>query len=112
MLPIDAFGGDDDSSVAADNTSGFNCRTVEGTTHWSQHAYGLAVDINPCRNPYVVGGRVKIPHCRQFANRSGAVPGMIHPGDVVVQAFDGIGWGWGGRFRNSKDWQHFSANGR
>jgi len=112
MTPIEAFGGDDDASVAADNTSGFNCRNVAGTTHWSEHAYGRAVDINPCRNPYVVRGQVKIPHCRRFADRKAPVPGTIHDGDVVVKSFAAIGWGWGGHFRNSKDYQHFSASGR
>jgi hypothetical protein len=112
MTPIEAFGGDDDASVAADNTSAFNCRTVAGTTSWSEHAYGRAVDINPCRNPYVVGGHVKIPHCQRFADRSASVPGEIHDGDWVVQDFASLGWGWGGHFRTSKDYQHFSANGR
>ena len=53
--PVDDFGGDDDASMAADNSSAFNCRVVAGTTTWSQHAYGRAVDLNPVRNPYVRG---------------------------------------------------------
>jgi hypothetical protein len=112
MTPIEAFGGDDDASVAADNTSGFNCRNVDGTNHWSEHAFGEAVDINPCRNPDVVGGQVKAAHCQRFVNRSALVPGTIHEGDVVVKAFAAIGWGWGGHFRSSKDYQHFSVNGK
>ena len=39
------------------------------------------------------------------------VQGGIYPGDVVTQAFAEIGWGWGGDWVNSKDWQHFSATG-
>jgi hypothetical protein len=39
-------------------------------------------------------------------------PGMIVDGDVVVRAFAGAGWGWGGHFRSLKDYQHFSASGR
>lgn len=55
MRPIDVYDGDDHRSMAADNTSGFNCRFVAGTTRWSQHAYGRAVDIDPVENPDVSG---------------------------------------------------------
>ena len=47
---IDRYGADDHRSMAADNTSGFNCRFVAGTQRWSMHAYGLAVDLNPVEN--------------------------------------------------------------
>jgi D-alanyl-D-alanine carboxypeptidase len=30
---------------------GYNCRYVEGTTSWSVHAFGAAIDINWQRNP-------------------------------------------------------------
>lgn len=111
--PIEGFDGDDDSSTAADNTSGFNCRPVEGTTRWSMHAFGRAVDLNPCRNPYVRSdGSVKLVECRRFADRDLGEPGMIHAGDLVVAAFAQQGWGWGGQWRSSRDYQHFSANGR
>ena len=54
-----SLGGDDDALMAADMTSAFNCRTVSGTTTWSTHAYGTAVDINPVENPYVRGDAVQ-----------------------------------------------------
>ena len=41
IVPIDAYGGDDQASMRANNTSGFNCRYVSGTTKLSQHGYGL-----------------------------------------------------------------------
>ena len=37
---------------------------------------------------------------------------MIAAGGPVVKAFADIGWKWGGYWRNSKDYQHFSSNGR
>jgi hypothetical protein len=49
MRLIDAYDGSDDRSMDANNTSAFNCRFVAGTTSWSQHAYGRAIDINPIR---------------------------------------------------------------
>ena len=53
MVPVDAYGGSDFRSIEADNTSAFNCRYVDGTTRWSEHAYGRAIDLNPIENPYV-----------------------------------------------------------
>jgi hypothetical protein len=112
MQLVDAYGGSDDASMAANNTSAFNCRTVAGTSRWSQHAYGLAIDINPVQNPYVTSsGSASPPNGAPYVDRSQQLPGMIHPGDVVVQSFAAIGWGWGGNFNTVKDWQHFSANG-
>ena len=37
---------------------------------------------------------------------------MIHEGDLVVRAFAGIGWEWGGHWSGSKDYMHFSLRGR
>ena len=113
MRPVSDFGGDDDRSMAADNTSAFNCRTVAGQEHWSAHAYGAAVDINPVENPYVVGGSVQPPSGRRFAvldrsPGSQAPPGAIVADDVVVEAFREIGWEWGGTWA-SPDYQHFYA---
>ena len=55
MQPIDVYGGDDNRSISANNTSAFNCRAVTGGTGWSEHAYGRAIDVNPFVNPYVKG---------------------------------------------------------
>ena len=108
---VDRFGGDDRASMRHDNTSAFNCRNVAGTTTWSQHAYGRAVDINPVENPFVDGAHVSPRRGRRYVDRTDVRPGMIVRGDVVVRAFRRIGWGWGGRWTSAKDYQHFSANG-
>lgn len=113
MQLVDVYGGDDDRSMAANNTSAFNCRPVSGRPGvFSQHAYGWAVDVNPVQNPFVNGGRVSPPAGSPYAKRSARRPGMIHAGDTVVQAFASAGWGWGGNWSSSKDYQHFSATGR
>jgi hypothetical protein len=109
---VDVYGGSDDRSMAADNTSAFNCRKVERSSSWSQHSYGLAVDINPRENPYVRGGEVDPPEGRAYTDRSPVRRGMIGAGGPVVRAFADIGWEWGGYWRSSKDYQHFSSNGR
>jgi len=108
---IDEFGGDDDRSMAANNTSAFNCRPVKGTSRWSQHAYGRAIDINPVQNPYITARGVFPPAGREYLHRDGSRQGVITARGPVVMAFDRIGWGWGGAWANP-DYQHFSANGR
>jgi poly-gamma-glutamate synthesis protein (capsule biosynthesis protein) len=112
MRLIDAYGADDDRSMAANNTSAFNCRFVAGTGRWSMHAFGRAVDINPVQNPYVSGSHVSPPAGRRYLDRSLRAKGMIHGGDVVVRAFASVGWEWGGYWSSPKDYQHFSSNGR
>ena len=112
VVPVSAYRGSDDASMAADNTSGFNCRrAVGGSGRWSAHAYGLAIDLNPVENPYVLGGRVLPLTGRRFLDRSRARPGMAVAGGVLVRAFAAVGWQWGGRWRGSPDYQHFSGTG-
>lgn len=111
--PVQRYGSDDDASMAANNTSAFNCRRVTGGSGWSEHAYGTAIDINPVQNPYVTaGGTVLPPGGKPWADRSLRVPGMVHRGGAVQTAFAAIGWGWGGSWTNPKDYQHVSASGR
>jgi hypothetical protein len=112
MVPVDAYGGSDFRSIEADNTSAFNCRYVDGTTRWSEHAYGRAMDVNPIENPYVSGGRTSHDASRSYVDRSRRRAGMAYEGGTLVQAFDRIGWGWGGRWSGAKDYQHFSASDR
>jgi len=110
---VDDYGGDDDQSIAADNTSGFNCRTTEGGGV-SQHASGLAIDINPVQNPYVSHGVTEPEAGKAYDAPEKRRPGMIGvitKGDVVHKAFAKRGWRWGGEWAHSKDYQHFSANG-
>jgi hypothetical protein len=109
---VDVYGGSDRRSMRADNTSAFNCRRVAGTSRWSEHAYGRAIDINPVRNPYVASdGTVSPWKGRRYVDRSRHAKGMIHAGDATVRAFRRVGWSWGGYWSSSKDYQHFSASG-
>ena len=65
------------------------------------------------QNPYVTrGGGVSPPAGRPYANRARRAKGMVHAGDPVVRAFAAVGWGWGGSWRSSRDYQHFSSTGR
>src|SRR5918994_1031102 len=104
MRPVDVYGADDRRSMAADNTSGFNCRFVSGTRRWSQHAYGEAIDVNPVENPYVYRGAARPPAGARYVDRSRVRPGMAVSGGVLVRAFAAVGWQWGGVWRGSPDY--------
>ncbi|WP_240645839.1 M15 family metallopeptidase [Georgenia sp. SYP-B2076] len=112
MEPVDLYGGDDDASMAANNTSAFNCRAVTGGSSWSEHSYGRAIDVNPLVNPYVAGAVVLPTAGTAYADRAQDAPGMIHAGDDVVRAFAARGWSWGGTWASPRDYQHFSLSGR
>ena len=109
LRPVSAYRGSDDASMAADNTSGFNCRFVGGTSRWSMHAYGEAIDVNPVENPYVRGSTVSPGAGRAYLDRSPYRPGMAVADGVLVRAFAAAGWRWGASFG---DFQHFSTTGR
>ena len=113
MRPISAYGGSDDRSAAADNTSAFNCRAAvaAGPKRWSAHAFGEAIDVNDVENPYVLGSKVLPPAGRRYLDRSRSRPGMAVPGGVLVRAFASVGWLWGGRWTGLPDYQHFSRSG-
>ncbi|HSV64295.1 MAG TPA: M15 family metallopeptidase [Mycobacteriales bacterium] len=100
---VDAYGASDDASVAADNTSAFNCRLITGGTAWSRHAYGRAIDLNPRENPYVTGGTAFPPG--STTDRDPRRAGVVTP--AVVRMFARHGWQWGGYWTGPIDYQHF-----
>ncbi len=113
IRPIDAYGANDERSLAADNTAAFNCRYAvgPGPKRWSVHAYGLAVDVNPVENPYLESGRVHPRAGKAYLDRSNVRPGMAVRGGLLVSAFASVGWKWGGRWTSTPDFQHFSSTG-
>lgn len=114
MEPANGYMGNDPPLAQFNNTVGFNCRAPVGGGHrWSEHSYGTAVDINPDQNPYVSrSGRIEPPFGAPWADRSLREPGMIDADHLAVNAFRAIGWRWGGLWRGTKDYMHFSASGR
>ncbi|MCR5671501.1 MAG: M15 family metallopeptidase [Butyrivibrio sp.] len=113
---IDEFEGDDTASMLANNTSCFNYRMVEGTNRLSNHAYGLAIDINPFYNPYITYGKdgsVKISPegSEPYADRDANFPYKIDENDLCYKLFKAHGFKWGGDWNNSKDYQHFEKKG-
>ncbi|HVD28537.1 MAG TPA: M15 family metallopeptidase [Mycobacteriales bacterium] len=95
------------------NTTGaFNCRPATGSTRWSEHAYGRAIDVDPFQNPYVRGRLVLPELALAYVDRRRLLPGMITAGGPVVAAFRSVGWTWGGGWSTPKDYMHFSVSGR
>ena len=106
MRLVDDHGADDDRSMAADNASAFCFRTVAGTALISQHAYGLAIDLNPVENPWVQPARFVPPEAAPFLDRLTIRTGMIVRPGPVVRVFDELGWEWGGDWRHARDYHH------
>ena len=100
------------STGDGNGTGAFVCRPTTGATYFSQHAYGLAIDLNSFQNPYARGDVVLPELASSYLDRSHVRAGMITADGPVVRAFARIGWEWGGAWRSSRDYMHFSQNGR
>jgi hypothetical protein len=117
MSLVDAYARRRSHPRDPDNTAAFSCRNAAASPcpgsrpsdHWSMHAYGEAIDINPVENPYVGCGRTRSKASVPYLDRSKLRRGMVTP--AVVQAFRSVGWGWGGDWTSVKDYMHFSASG-
>jgi len=107
-LPV----GIEDDDPDYNNTSGLHCRRATGSSRWSEHAKGLAIDINPLINPFITSRTLWPANAERYLDRTLDEPGMIVGGDAVVEAFSEHGWHWGGYWESIKDYQHFSTSGR
>jgi hypothetical protein len=78
---------------------GYNCRTIRGSTSWSTHAFGAAIDTNSARNP--LG--------QDHWNGTGADGehyGKYLP-DIWRGAYPGHGFFWGLNWDSRPDPMHF-----
>ena len=101
------YGGDDELSMADNNTSAFNDRPATGGTGLSYHQLGRAIDINPKVNPYIKGNVILPEEGKNYTDRSLDEQGMISKDGVCVEIFKKYGWSWGGDWTSLKDYQHF-----
>jgi signal peptidase I len=112
IFPIEKYNGDDFESIEDDNTSAFNCRKAEGSTKYSKHSYGNAIDINPLENPYVykdgtTSHKDSVKYLTRENNDSIENKAVLTSSSKAVQIFKNYGWKWGGDWKNIKDYQHF-----
>lgn len=112
MVLIDDYEADDERSMTANNSSCFNFRRVAGSKVLSKHSRGLAVDINPLRNPMVkrrADGKLTVSPTagRRWADRSRPFAQRIDHADLAYRLFTAHGFRWGGNWRSVKDYQHF-----
>ncbi len=103
VVPIVAYTWSDSASMADDNTSAFNYRVIKGTDRLSNHAFGIAIDINPKLNPQITKDAI-LPSNGSYRT---AKAGTITENSFLVRLFKKLGWSWGGDWKSSKDYQHF-----
>lgn len=109
MTGVEEYGGDVNRSLAANNTSAFNCRRsdqIHAPFAASPHANGRAVDINPVQNPWI-NPRCDcwIPGPEHQSRDSGA--GKVAEGGLVWQLFTDEGWIW--QNIDTPDYMHFDT---
>lgn len=120
---INDYAGNDDKSMAANNSSAFNYRKVLGTNDLSIHSYGLAIDVNPLQNPYVTNyyevGKTEVAvypaegmkYMNRINIRKGMVESSLNDKYNVVELFKQNGFGiWGGSWNEPLDWHHFQLS--
>ena len=105
---FDAGNAADWYSMEDDNTSGFNYRTIQGSSQLSNHAGGRAIDLNPLENPQTTNGRA-IDHeqsCQKYADSRTGEHAITRTG-TAYRVFTNHGFSWGGNWSNTSDYQHF-----
>lgn len=112
MYLVDRFGysaklhgGNDYASMAAGNTSAFNCRQVTNRPgHLSPHSFGTALDLNTWENPYRSPTGL-VPNTWWQSHTMPKITART-PGDPIVQLMrrHGLQWTYG-----LGDTQHFDA---
>ena len=109
MQPIEVYHGDDNASMAADNTSAYNCRRASQANApptTSPHANGRAVDLNPYENPWV-DDRCQCFQPDAFYGSHRVGKGVISKGGIAWTVFTRAGWTW--QDNSSIDYQHFDT---
>jgi hypothetical protein len=107
------YGGNDPKQMAADNTSGFNCRKVVGNPYkMSPHSYGIAIDVNTVRNPYRdAKGKWWPANGKKYVKRTPRKFGMLTKNSSLTKSLRKDKFFWGGFWSPGRDYQHFEYRG-
>ncbi len=120
---INIYDGDDELSMENNNTVAFNCRKISNSDKISIHAYGLAIDVNPELNPFLVTSfeegknsiPVSPPKGMLYVNRTNIRAGMVETilnenNETVIDIFAKNGFSiWGGKWNDPIDLHHFQV---
>jgi hypothetical protein len=103
------YGGDDPTQMAANNTSGFNCRKVVGNPYaQSPHSYGIAIDVDTVQNPYRDSrGKWWPPNGKAYIDRTPLRFGMLGTKSALTRQLRSDDFFWGGLWNPGRDYQHF-----
>lgn len=96
-----------DAGFCAYDVGAYSWRPMATSGNRSHHSYGIAIDINLNENYMIKNGKVIAGSCWNPASN----PYSIGPDSAVVRAFQKRGWVWGGTWKSSKDYMHFSYTG-
>ncbi len=113
VIPVQnpMFNGSDELSCEANNSSGFNYRTIIAGSTISKHSIGCAFDINPQQNPYIRYHNGKeVYTIPKQTNYNPYLPGTLVSDHPLVIFMKEKGWTWGGNWTpesNRVDYQHF-----
>lgn len=89
-------------------TWGYACRKISGSSVWSNHAWGLADDLNAPRNPYASADW----HRRNArGTRPFGLAIVCDMPEAMVAMWEAHGFRWGGRYRTKPDPMHFEFMG-
>jgi D-alanyl-D-alanine carboxypeptidase len=109
MRSLEAYDGNSNASLRADNTAAFNCRRagqINAPFLESPHANGRAVDINPRENPWMdLRCDCWMPSPKHAPRRPGQ--GKILRGGLVWRTFRAEGWIW--QDIDVADYMHFDT---
>ena len=110
----------DGISIKNNNSSCFNYRIIEDKDYLSYHALGLAIDINPYNNPYIINRSGILDYSKlddkemyYASNRDKSIPHVITHDDLAYKLFIEHGFIWGGDWdpvNESIDYQHFEKH--
>ena len=114
MVLPDNYDADDEQQMRANNTSCFCYRAISGSKKLSNHAMGMAIDLNTLYNPYITnrGGHryVQPSTAEAYTDRSKSFRYKIDTDDLAYRLFKAYGYSWGGAWRDRKDYQHFEKD--
>ncbi|WP_444886160.1 M15 family metallopeptidase [Microbulbifer sp. JMSA008] len=121
-IPIEYFSKKERKTEDMNNSLAFDSRPITDGSKWSEHAYGVAIDINPMQNPYLyidksskpilIPKNTKEGYLNRAKYRAGK-PVRAGMSEDVTSLFAMYGFAvWGGDWDVPIDYMHFQVGSR